>query len=211
MFTILVLVSGRGSNFLNLIKSSAGYKVEAVLTDNPNAYALTYAAQHSVKSYVVDAKKYPTKKEFRAALLAQVKELNFDLCCLAGFMQILDTEFVQSFYGRLINIHPSLLPALPGLHTHERALNEGHKIHGCSVHFVDTGVDSGPLIAQASVNVLAEDDVNSLSERVLKKEHLLYPWVVKKLSLREISLKDRTVTFSKKARLEGQDLGFIIP
>ena len=135
-------------------------------------------------------------------------ESNPDLVALAGFMVVLQPEFIEAFSGRLINIHPSLLPLFPGLHTHERALEAGVSTHGCTVHYVDAGVDTGPLIAQAVVEVLKDDSQESLTNRVLMREHILYPWVVQRVMSKDITLEERTVRYSSLASQEAREHGF---
>ncbi len=177
-FSIAVFISGRGSNLRSLIANAQSYQIIGVLTDRPEAPGLAYAAEHNIPTYAVSRAQVQSRKEQRAMLYDKLRALKPDLIALAGFMQIIDAEFVQEYFGRLINIHPSLLPAFPGLNTHEQALRDKASHHGCTVHYVDTGVDTGPIIAQACCDCSAYDSVDALAQRVLDLEHRLYPWVV---------------------------------
>ncbi|WP_020185197.1 phosphoribosylglycinamide formyltransferase [Methylopila sp. 73B] len=175
---VAVLVSGRGSNMAALIDAAAEpefpAEVVAVISNRPNAGALAVAARAGIATAVVDHKAYADRATFDAALDAALREVAPDLVCLAGFMRILTDGFIAGWAGRLINIHPALLPSFKGLDTHARALAAGVKLHGCTVHVVTPEMDSGPIIAQAAVPVLDGDDEDALAARVLAAEHLLY-------------------------------------
>ena len=179
---ITVLVSGRGSNLEALLAAErAGAfhgSVTHVISNRPDAGALAIAKAHGVSTEVVDHKAYPTREAFDAAIVAAIDRSEPDLVVLAGFMRVLGREAVERYRGRLINIHPSLLPAYPGLHTHRRALADGAAMHGCTVHFVTPEVDVGPIIAQSALHVHGDDDEDSLAARVLELEHRLLPAVV---------------------------------
>jgi len=180
---IAVLISGRGSNLAALLDAQArdalgGGRIVRVLSNRPDAGGLAIAADHGVPTRVVDHKTFPTRSAFDDALAAALAADAPDLVVLAGFMRVLGAPFIERFAGRLINIHPSLLPAFPGLHTHRRALAEGVRVHGCTVHFVTPDVDVGPIVAQAAVPVRDGDDEASLAARVLVAEHALLPRVV---------------------------------
>ena len=179
MKKIVVLISGRGSNMEALLKADMAAHVVAVISNNPKARGLLIAQAHGVATAVVDHRQYATREDFDAVLANAIERYQPDLVVLAGFMRILTGRFVEQFQGRLINIHPSLLPAFPGTHTHRRALEEGVKIHGCSVHFVTPNLDSGPIIVQAAVPVFDDDTEDSLAARVLAQEHRLLPVVVR--------------------------------
>ena len=183
MKSIVILISGRGSNMASLIDAVADgslpVRVAAVLANRPAAPGLEFAAARGIPTRVVDHTQYPGRDAFDAALAEAIDAWAPDLVVLAGFMRILSDGFVAHYAGRLINIHPSLLPAFPGLHTHQRALDEGVRIHGCTVHFVTPALDHGPIIAQAAVPVLDGDDAASLAARVLAQEHRLYPLAVR--------------------------------
>ena len=180
---ICVLISGRGSNLEALLAAMAagtlGGAIVAVVANRADARGLAVAAAHGVPTQVLDHRGYPSRDAFDAALADTVEACAPDLVVLAGFMRVLGAAFVRRFDGRLINIHPSLLPAYPGLHTHRRALADGARIHGCTVHFVTPDVDVGPIAAQAAVPVLPGDDEDALAARVLAAEHALLPAVVR--------------------------------
>jgi len=154
-------------------------RVVAVIANRPAAAGLAFAAAHGIACDVVDHKDFATRDAFDAALAAAIDAQQPDLVVLAGFLRILGAEFVRRYEGRLLNIHPSLLPAFPGLDTHRRAIAAGCKSAGASVHFVTTEVDHGPIVAQAVVPILAGDDENALAARVLAREHVLYPLAVR--------------------------------
>jgi len=174
---LVVLISGRGSNMQALL--DAGLPVAAVVSNDPQAQGLQIAAARGVATAVVAHRSYPTREAFDAALQKVVDRYAPRLIALAGFMRILTPGFVERNAGRLLNIHPSLLPAFPGLDTHARALAAGVKVHGCTVHFVTAELDHGPIVAQAALRVRPEDDPGSLAARVLKLEHVLYPRAVR--------------------------------
>lgn len=177
MTKLAVLCSGRGTDLQSIIDAikagSLNAEISIVLTDKPNVKALERAELAGIKNVCVDRKKFSTRAEFEAEILRQIDGV--DLVVLAGFMRILSPEFVRKYSGRLMNIHPSLLPAFPGAHAHRDVLAYGVKISGCTVHFVDEGTDSGPIILQAAVEVLESDTEETLSARVLEQEHIIYP------------------------------------
>ena len=179
---ITVLVSGRGSNLGALLAAERSGalrgSVTQVISNRPEAGGLALAREHGVATAVVDHKGYPDRAAFDAALVAEIERSEPDLVVLAGFMRVLGRAAVERFAGRLINIHPSLLPAYPGLHTHRRALADGAAMHGCTVHFVTPEVDVGPIIAQSALPVRSDDDESSLADRVLALEHELLPAAV---------------------------------
>lgn len=174
-----ILVSGRGSNMAALIAAAAspGFPAEiaCVVSNRPGAGALERAAEAGIATDVVDHRAYPDRESFEIALDAVLAARGVELICLAGFMRLLTPWFVTRWHDRMINIHPSILPAFKGLHTHERALETGVRLHGCTVHFVRAEMDDGPIIAQAAVPVLDGDDPDMLAARVLQAEHRLYP------------------------------------
>jgi phosphoribosylglycinamide formyltransferase-1 len=180
--TITVLISGRGSNMQAIHRACVDDRIHAqvtrVVSDNPDAGGLEYAQQHGIATTVVEADDHPDRQSFDNALAAAIDEDGPTLVALAGFMRVLSAEFTDRYQGRLLNIHPSLLPRHKGLHTHERALSSGDRWHGCSVHFVSATLDGGPLIARSVVPVIAGDSADVLAERVLSKEHRLYPAVI---------------------------------
>lgn len=176
---VAVLISGRGSNMASLIEAAAdpAYPAEIalVLANRHDAAGLDRARAAGIAADAIDHKAFPDRPSFDAALDARLRAERIDLVCLAGFMRLLTPDFVEGWRDRMINIHPSLLPLFPGLDTHERALAAGVKLHGCTVHFVRHEMDSGPIIGQAAVPVLAGDTPDTLGARVLTAEHVLYP------------------------------------
>lgn len=182
MLSIVVLVSGSGSNLQAIIDSiAAGHlkaRIAGVLSNKADAYGLVRAQQAGIATAVLAHTAYADRESFDAAMMAKIDDWQPDVVVLAGFMRILTPGFVQHFEGRLVNIHPSLLPKYKGLHTHQRALENGDSEHGCSVHFVSAELDGGPVIGQAVVPVLPGDNETLLTERVHKSEHRLYPEVL---------------------------------
>lgn len=195
--SIVILISGRGSNLEALLKSSLPGKVAAVISNRPEAQGLQIAQSYGVDTAVVDHKAYPSREDFERALIEAIDRYRPDLVALAGFMRILTDGFVAHYPGRLLNIHPSLLPAFPGLHTHAQALAAGVKIHGCTVHFVTSRLDHGPIVIQAAVPVLPEDSEDALAARVLTHEHRIYPQAVRWF------LEDRLDIREERVRVKG--------
>lgn len=173
-----ILISGRGSNMEAIIDAQVPGRCAAVISNRPAAAGLAWAAARGVPTAVVDHKASASREAFDAALAAEIDRHAPDLVVLAGFMRVLGESFVRRYEGRLINIHPSLLPAFPGLHTHAAALAAGVRIHGATVHFVTPALDSGPIIIQAAVPVLPGDSPDTLAARVLAQEHVIYPRAV---------------------------------
>jgi len=183
MKKIVILISGRGSNMEALITArDAGQlpvDIVAVISNRPDAAGLETAERAGITAHYIDHKAFAGREAFDAALAECIDSFAPDLVVLAGFMRILSDGFVRRYEGRLMNIHPSLLPSFPGLHTHRRALDEGVRIHGCTVHFVTPTLDHGPVIIQAAVPVLDRDDEATLAGRVLRQEHRIYPQAVR--------------------------------
>jgi phosphoribosylglycinamide formyltransferase-1 len=179
MKNYVILISGRGTNMEAMLAADLPGRCAAVISNRSNASGLAYAAERGVTTAVVDHKDYADRAAFDAALAAEIDRHAPDLVVLAGFMRVLGDDFVRRYEGRLINIHPSLLPSFPGLRTHEAALAAGVKLHGATVHFVTPTLDSGPTIAQVVVPVLADDTVETLAARVLEQEHVIYPRAVR--------------------------------
>lgn len=194
--SVTVLVSGRGSNLKALIQHQSGYRIGHVISDNPDAGGLRIAREAGIPTTIVERSSYATLVDFKAGILKAVTMSEPVVVALAGFMVLLQPEFIQSYHGRLLNIHPSLLPNFPGLRTHERALEAQSTQHGCTVHYVDAGMDTGPLIAQSAVPVMPGDSLETLSERVLAQEHILYPLIVRGVVQGDINLEGRTVRYS---------------
>jgi len=199
---VSVLSSGRGSNLAALLAAEragrlAG-RINAVISNRPGIRALEIAADHGVATTVVDHRAYAERDAFDAALAAAIDAGEPDLVVLAGFMRVLGPAFVAHYEGRMLNIHPSLLPSYPGLHTHRRALADGVRIHGCTVHFVTADLDHGPIVAQGAVPVLEGDDEESLAARVLAVEHRLLPAAVRAFCER------RLVIVGRRVRVKGE-------
>jgi phosphoribosylglycinamide formyltransferase 1 len=175
--SLVVLISGRGSNLQAIL--DAGIAVRAVISNRADARGLLLAERHGVTARVVPHREFASREAFDAALAEEIERHAPQLVALAGFMRILTPGFVARYAGRLVNVHPSLLPAFPGLDTHERALAAGVKLHGCTVHFVTAELDHGPIIVQAAVPVRAGDTAVSLAARVLEQEHVVYPQAIR--------------------------------
>ena len=195
------LVSGRGSNLQAIIDSIERKELDAhlsiVISNIKNAPALVRAEKHGIETIFLDPASYSNRKSYDQALIDKLKVASIDLICLAGYMRILGEEFISNFSKKIINIHPSLLPAFPGLNAQKQAIEYGVKFSGCTVHFVDAGVDSGPIILQTAVPVYDNDCEESLSERILKQEHYLYPKAIAMIIENKLSLDGRTVTYNK--------------
>lgn len=176
---IAVLISGRGSNLPSLLGNELGGDVVVIGSNKADAPGLNIARDAGIPTFVVSHKDFATRELFDAAMVAALNEHRPDLVVLAGFMRITTPVFTQAFAGRLINIHPSLLPSFPGLHTHARALQEGVKLHGCTVHFVLPELDRGPIIAQAAVQVEDDDTPDTLAAKVLRQEAQIFPYAVR--------------------------------
>jgi phosphoribosylglycinamide formyltransferase-1 len=180
---IVVLISGRGSNLQSIIDSVAAgelpVEIRAVISNRPEVPGLQHASQAGIPTRVIDNSHYPDRAAFDAALQAAIDDYRPELVVLAGFMRILTSAFVRHYRGRMLNIHPSLLPEFPGLNTHQRVLDAGREETGATIHFVTEEIDGGPLILQARVPVLAGDDADSLAARVLEQEHRMYPVVIR--------------------------------
>lgn len=177
--TAVILISGRGSNLRAILEAHLPCRFAAVISSRADAAGLAIARAHGVPAHALPHDAYPDRAGYEAALEAEIAKHQPDLVVLAGFMRILSAEFVQRYHGRMINIHPSLLPAYAGLATHQRALEDGVKIHGCTVHFVTADLDHGPIIIQAAVAVLHDDTPESLSARVLHEEHRIFPQAIR--------------------------------
>lgn len=182
MKRLAILISGRGSNMEAILRARLPATVAAVISNEPGARGLEIARAHGIATEVVPHRDHPDRASFDQALAQAIDRHGADLVVLAGFMRVLTAGFVERYRGRLVNIHPSLLPAFPGLHTHRHALEAGVRIHGCTVHFVTESLDHGPIIIQAAVPVLPQDDEARLAARVLAEEHRIYPqairWIV---------------------------------
>ncbi|KAB1858029.1 phosphoribosylglycinamide formyltransferase [Acinetobacter tandoii] len=178
MMKIAVLVSGSGSNLQALIDARLSGQIVGVICNKPEAYALKRAQQAGIQTAVIEHKQYPTRETFDDVMHQQLLDWNVDLVVLAGFMRILSAKFVHAWEGKMLNIHPSLLPHYKGMHTHQRVLNTGDMYHGCTVHYVTAELDAGQSLAQGVLKVARHDDVEQLAQRVHELEHLIYPQVV---------------------------------
>jgi phosphoribosylglycinamide formyltransferase-1 len=201
MKRIVILISGRGSNMQALLDATLPGVVSAVISNNPEAAGLAIARARGVPTAVVDHRGYPDRMSFEQALAATIDAHAPDLLVLAGFMRILSPGFVQRYAGRSINIHPSLLPAFAGIHTHRRALEDGVRLHGCTVHFVTAELDNGPIIAQTAVPVMPDDTEAALAARVLREEHRILPQVVVWFLEGRLSVQDGRVRISGALRI----------
>ncbi len=206
--TLTVLISGRGSNLVALHAHASNYRIGHVISNTPDALGLSWAAQAGIPHTVVARANYESLTNLKAAILETVRLSQPDIVALAGFMMVLNADFTEAFKGRLINIHPSLLPKFPGLDTHARALTAGEAEHGATVHFVDAGVDTGLRIAQAVVPVLPGDDEKTLAARTLTVEHALYPWVAGTMARGGIRFTPERVYYDEQALLEARRLSF---
>ena len=197
-FKMGVLASGRGTNLQAIIDAIENGEVDAritlVLSDQPDAPALDRANKHGIESMWLDPKQFSGKMEYDRAVAGKLKEKGVDLVCLAGYMRILSPEFIRTFEGKIINIHPSLLPAFPGLNVQQKAIDYGVKFSGCTVHFVNEEVDAGPIILQAVVPVHESDDAGSLAERILVQEHLIYPRAIQLIAENHLRIDNRKVS-----------------
>jgi phosphoribosylglycinamide formyltransferase-1 len=175
----VILISGRGSNMRAIVEARTGLEVKAVISNRPEAAGLAWASSQGIAARVVDHERFASREAFDDRLADEIERLRPDLVLLAGFMRIFTEGFVRRFPRRMLNIHPSLLPAFPGLHTHRSALAAGVKLHGATVHVVTPALDDGPIVAQGAVPVVAGDTEESLAARVLAVEHRIYPQAVR--------------------------------
>lgn len=193
MTRVVVLLSGRGSNFRAIAEAGLPIEIVAVLSNRPQAAGIAYARERGIPAIALDHTEHADRAAYDALLADEIERHRPDLVVLAGYMRILSAAFITRFEGRLLNIHPSLLPMFPGLKTHERALEEGVKVHGCTVHFVTAKLDHGPIVIQAAVPVRADDTVDTLAARVLLQEHRVYPLAVRWFAEGRLSIVDGRV------------------
>jgi len=195
--SIGVLASGRGSNFQAIIDSiESGYLPAAasvLITDNPDAYAIKRAENHNIEALVVKPGDYPDRNAYYSDIADKLQKRNVELVVLAGFMRVVGKALIDRFPNRVMNIHPALLPSFPGLHGQKQAVDYGVKLSGCTVHFVDEGVDTGPIIIQAAVPVYHDDTEDTLSSRILRQEHRIFPYAIKLFAEGRISVAGRKV------------------
>ena len=207
MHSIVSLISGRGSNFEAIYKAAKAkswdVRFTGLIANQPEAKGLALAKSVGIPTAVIDHRAYPSREAFDRALMQQIDAFSADLVVLAGFMRILTPGLIEHYEGRMMNIHPSLLPRFPGLHTHERALEAGDRVHGATVHFVSAGVDEGPIICQSEVPVLPTDTPSELAARVLKTEHQIYPLAV------EWFIQGRLQITGNRVRVDPPELQYI--
>jgi phosphoribosylglycinamide formyltransferase-1 len=205
-----VLVSGSGSNLQSIIDhvetGALDADIRVVLSNNPDAYALERCSKHKIPSVVIDHRHYNSRESFDRKMIATLESSGVELVVMAGFMRILSPEFFRAFPGRVINIHPALLPAFPGMHVQQKAVEYGVRFAGCTVHFADDGVDTGPIIIQAVVPVYEDDTPETLSARILKEEHRIYPQAIQYYAEGRIVIEGRRVFIRNSHRLEEKAL-----
>ncbi len=191
---VAVFVSGSGSNLQAIIDASIpSIEIALVFSNNPDAYALKRAENHGIPTLVINHRDFKSREEFETEILKHLEPLGIELIVLAGFMRILSPLLVREYNNRMINLHPALLPSFPGINAARQAIEAGVKFTGCTVHFVDEGVDSGPIILQAVVPVLDEDDEDSLLQKIHEEEHRIYPEAIRLISEGKIRIEGRRV------------------
>ncbi len=194
---VAVFLSGRGSNFESIyratLKRDSNYKIAIVISDKKKARGLKRAKKFKLKNFYISPKLFKTKREYNRHIIKLLKINKVDLVCLAGFMRIIDPEFIEEYKNRIINIHPALLPSFPGLNVQKQAVDHGVKISGCTVHFVDPGIDTGPIILQKPVKIRSDDNEDTLSKRILKEEHKIYPEAIKLFFENRLKIDGRKV------------------
>ncbi|MFJ6322368.1 MULTISPECIES: phosphoribosylglycinamide formyltransferase [unclassified Rhizobium] len=208
---VAVFISGGGSNMLALLKATkaADYPAEivGVISDKADAGGLAKAAAEGIATFSFGRKDFASKEAHEEAILAQLAALSPDVICLAGYMRLLSGRFIQAYEGRIINIHPSLLPLFPGLHTHQRAIDAGMRIAGCTVHFVTEGMDEGPVVGQAAVPVLTGDTADSLAARVLTIEHQIYPQSLRLVAEGKVRMEGgKAVSLAEASAAQGRQI-----
>jgi len=203
LMSIGVLASGRGSNFQSIIDAieagSLRAKIVLLITDNPNAFAVERARKHGIEPLIMVPNQYGTRNDYYKAVVQELRTREVGLVVLAGFMRIIGRPLIEAYRNRVMNIHPALLPSFPGLHGQKQAQDYGVKISGCTVHFVDEGMDTGPIIIQAAVPVSFEDTEDSLSERILKLEHKIFPEAIRLFSEGRLEVIGRRVKIAGAA------------
>ena len=208
---VVVFISGGGSNMVSLAKACQAKdfpaEIACVISDKASAGGLEKARDLGIPTLVFERKTYGSKAEHEGAILAALGEIAPDIICLAGYMRLISGDFIAPYEGRIINIHPSLLPLFPGLHTHQRAIDSGMKISGCTVHFVTEGMDEGPTIAQGAVPVLSDDTADTLAARILTVEHQLYPLTLKRLAEGKVRMEGgKAISTDKESKSEYSSL-----
>lgn len=203
--TVAVLISGSGSNLQAIIDASERgeipCRVGIVISNKADAYGLVRAQKHGIPTEVVDHRGFPTREEFDAKLVEVIRKTGAELVCLAGFMRVLTPVFVRAFPNRILNIHPALLPSFPGTHGPRQALSYGVRFSGCTVHFLDEGVDTGPVIVQAVVPVYDDDTEEALAARILVQEHRIYPMAIRLFFAGKLAVEGRRVRVLGESRI----------
>ena len=202
MIKIAVLVSGSGSNLQALIDANLSGQIVGVISNKPEAYALERAKNAAIATAVIEHKHFPNREAFDDVMHQQLLAWDVDLVVLAGFMRILSAKFVKAWQGKMVNIHPSLLPYYKGMHTHQRVLNTGDRLHGCTVHYVTAELDAGQALAQGVIQVGVHDTAETLATRVHHLEHLIYPQVVESICTQMIQYTDKGVLFNGRPMTE---------
>ena len=199
LLNVVVLISGSGTNLQALIDAcpASNYQITAVISNDPRALGLERAKKSGIETLAIEPESFSSRVEFDSFLASTISRFNPSLIVLAGFMRILGHTFIKQFHGRIINIHPSLLPIYPGLNTHQRAIKDKQKVHGVTVHYVTEDLDGGPIIVQEEVPILSNDSPEILAARVLEKEHVIYPKVVNLIALGKIQMENGKVIFDK--------------
>lgn len=202
LLTLGVLASGRGSNFQSIIDSiEGGYlraRIAVLITDNPDAYAIERAKRHNIATLVLRPKDFPDKDSYYSQIAHELEKRGVELVILAGFMRVVGKKLIERYINRIMNIHPAILPSFPGLHGQKQAVDHGVKLSGCTVHFVDEGVDTGPIIIQSAVPVYADDTEETLSERILKQEHRIFPYAIRLYSEGRLKVEGKKVIIDAK-------------
>ena len=204
MINIGVLASGRGTNLQAIIEDIKEGKIEGrisiVISDNHDTFALERAKQNNIETEYINFKSFKNREDYDKKIIKCLKEKDVDLVVLAGYMRILSSYFIKMYKNKIMNIHPALLPSFPGLHVQKKAIDHGVKISGCTVHFVDEGLDSGPIIIQRAVEVKEDDTEEALTKRILKEEHQIYPRAIQLFARGRLMIKGRRVFIKGKAK-----------
>ena len=202
MINIGVLASGNGTNLQAIFDAIETGQIEGriciVISDKPDAYALKRAQKHHIEKQYVDFKNFSNREEYDKKIVSILREKNCDLVVLAGYMKILSSYFINAYKNKIMNIHPALLPSFPGLHVQKKALDYGAKVSGCTVHFVDEGLDSGPIIIQRAVEIKEDDKEETLTKRILKEEHQIYPRAIQLFAQGRLTINGRKVFIKER-------------
>ena len=206
MINLAVFISGSGTNLQSIIDNCENGKVDAkvalVVSNEPDVYGLIRAKKHNIPTALINHRDYNTREEFENAIIDAIAPYDIDLICLAGFMRVLTSHFLDRFPQKVINIHPALLPSFPGTQGQKDAFDYGVKFTGCTIHIVDGGVDTGPIIIQAVVPIMPDDDVDALKKRILTQEHKIYPQAIQLFAKNRIRIKDRRVIIEDNKGVE---------